>query len=169
MGENYLEEFLCSSACLCTHWYSTQSQQHCVHNTWIHIWLFACTSPCHFLSVLDRPAFVIHREPSQTQCILLGLWQFWQNFNIHSPMKYRSVNGFSWQLIGQVRGRKQEEWGEANVERHFPSSCCTTRGMNRENRGICKWGAPINQSALSVHDWLPFLSPNGCGSSVIID
>lgn len=86
-------------------------------------------------------------------------WHFWQNFNNHSLVKYRSVNGSGCPLIRQVRGRKRD----ANVEGRSSSSCRGARGTSSENRGICKWVAPINQHTLFVRGPLPFLAPNGKG------
>lgn len=151
--------FIRSSLHLCTYWYSPPSQQLCVHNKWTCICLSACRSSYHFLSVFGW--HVVHREPSQTQRIPSRLWQFWRNFNNHSLMKHRSVSGSGWPLIRQVRGRTR---GNANVEGRSSSSRCGAPGMNRKNRGICKWVAPINRRTRFVHGPLPFfLSPNGKG------
>lgn len=150
--------FLFSSLHLCTHWYSTQSQQLGVHNIWTPIW-FPVQAPITSSQCWASMLLSSTESPVKRSIFFRGCGSFGGSFNIHSPMKYGSANGFGWQLIRQVRGRKRGEWGKWNAERHFSNSCCETQGMNRENRGICKWGVPINQHSLFVRGSLPFLSP----------
>lgn len=106
------------------------------------------------------------REPSQTQHIFSRLWQFWQNFNIHFPVKYRGINGFGWQLIRQVRGRKRERqtWRDT-----FQALVVELRGWTERTAGSVNGGPQLISMHYSSVARCLFLSPNGCGSSVIID
>lgn len=146
--------FVCFSLHLCTRCYSsTKPAALCAQYR----------SACLMFSLLQAPmassrclAGVPSTESArQTE----RSWHFWQNFNNHSLVKYRSVNGSGCPLIRQVRGRKRN----ANVEGRSSSSRRGAPGTSREKRGICKWVAPINQRTLFVRGPLPFLAPNGKG------
>lgn len=90
---------------------------------------FELTSRCHFLSLLAQLACHLKGAP---RFLFSALWQFGWIFHIHFHMKYWSTNGWSWQLIRQVREREEITRGAGNKD-SLLSSCSRTPGMNEAN------------------------------------
>lgn len=154
--------FWCSSLHLCPYWYSTQT-----HRLFDSLFLQApITSSQCWASIL-----LSSTDSRVTPYISFqGCGSFWRNCNIHFPVKYSGINGFGWQLISQVRGRKRAKWERQTWRDTFQALVVELKGWMEWTAGSVNGGPQlISAHFSSVARCLFFLSPNGCGSSVIID